>query len=187
LQVNDLTNSLPANKVFGTPAIYILPNGDRHILMINEDAEMVEYYNVVPGQLSTQDITLSLGNSGSPPSFPTTFVAAAEQLEQIGNDPVVQVVPPKKHHRAKHQPQGPKIAAHKPKPHHSHPAAALTPIKAGEKRLLRRRTGPPHTSAKHHVTHKIERRAPGKRRATLTTLELGLVRNNNIKGRASSP
>jgi hypothetical protein len=146
-QVTDLTNALPANKVFGTPAIYILPNGDRHILMINEDAEMIEYYNLVPGQLSTQNITLSLGNSGSPPGFPMTFAAAAAQLQQGA---IETVVPKIKHHRAKHHPHGPKIAAHEPKPHHPRPAAGLTPINAGEKRLSRR-IGFPHTSAKHHV------------------------------------
>jgi hypothetical protein len=74
-QATDVTNALPANKVFGAPELYITPNGDRHILQINEEGEVVEYYKLVGQPWSTQNITLSDGNSASPPIFPTAIPA----------------------------------------------------------------------------------------------------------------
>jgi hypothetical protein len=114
-QITDLTNALPANKVFGTPAIYILPDGNRHILMINEDAELIEYYNLVPGQISTQNITLASGNSGSPPSFPTTFTGAGAlttaPLPQPETVPATNKVT---HHPSRLHPKGPRASARQP-------------------------------------------------------------------------
>jgi hypothetical protein len=134
-QITDLTNALPANKVFGTPAIYILPNGDRHILMTNEDAELVEYYNLVPGQISTQNITLSLGNMGSPPKFPQTLAQAAAQVQLLPSEPLP-VVKQASHRRGHHHPRGPAFRVQRPAastpsgavigPLHSKPAKART-------------------------------------------------------------
>jgi hypothetical protein len=75
-QIRDLTNALPANRVFGGPAAYLLPDGEIHVLAINEDAEVIEYYRLSGQDFSTQNITLALGNSGSPPHFPATGSAS---------------------------------------------------------------------------------------------------------------
>jgi hypothetical protein len=126
-QVTDLTNALPANKVFGTPAIYILPNGDRHILMINEQAELIEYYNLVPGQISTQNITLASGNSGSPPIFPMSFNAAGQTAPLPLPVPVASTSH-LTHHRGKHHPKGPVIASHHPSSASSSSALSIGPV-----------------------------------------------------------
>ena len=69
-QVTDLTG-FAANRVFGAPVAMIEPNGDRHILMVNADAEVVEYAKLAgTTAFSTINITLNLGNSGAPPAFP---------------------------------------------------------------------------------------------------------------------
>jgi hypothetical protein len=74
----NLTNLLPANRVFGAPAAYVLPNGDIHALQVNENAEVIEYYFwTVDGRYHTQNITRARGNSGSPPDFPPREPAAA--------------------------------------------------------------------------------------------------------------
>jgi hypothetical protein len=157
-QVTDLTNALPANRVFGTPAIYILPNGDRHILMINEDAELIEYYNVVPGQLSTQNITLSLGNSGSPPSFPKTFAEAGTRLQHAAPTSVVTRVA---RHHGKHHPAGAKLAAGKPR--HRRPAPGLTSSKIAKKQKARPSMGHMYITKIFHVPRKIRLLVTGKR------------------------
>ncbi len=70
-QATNLTEGLPANRVFGAPTAYILPDGARHALQINEDGEVIEYYQLAGGlPFVTQNITLLRGNSASPPVFP---------------------------------------------------------------------------------------------------------------------
>ncbi len=83
-QASDLTNVYPANRVFGAPSAYITANGELHVLQIDEDGEVVEYYKLA-GQttFSTQNITLSSGNSASPPIYPTTMPVPPIHLNPI--------------------------------------------------------------------------------------------------------
>jgi hypothetical protein len=60
-QVTDLTNALPANRVFGAPTAYVTANGDRHILQINEDGEVVEYYKLNGYVVTGSDEMFSIG------------------------------------------------------------------------------------------------------------------------------
>ena len=65
-EVADLTNNVgaatttgPANRVFGAPAAYVLADGSKHVLQIDEDGEVVEYYQLGrTSPFSTQNITL---------------------------------------------------------------------------------------------------------------------------------
>ncbi len=129
-QATDVTNSLPANKVFGAPSVYITPSGDRHILQINEDGEVVEYYRNQGEPWSTQNITLSLGHSGSPPIFPTRFPAVVAPPVTPAPVPVLIAPLPPAHKKTPphHQTHPVKVAhphpTHKPtvKPvHHAKP------------------------------------------------------------------
>lgn len=79
-QASNLTNDLlqngglnTANRVFGAPGVVILPNGDRHILQINEDGEVVEYYKLHGLSFATNNITLAQGNSAETLSFPNAL------------------------------------------------------------------------------------------------------------------
>ncbi len=56
---------IPANFVFGAPSVYQDKSNERHILQINADAEIVEYYtlaNDVPKRFHTQNVNLRIGN-----------------------------------------------------------------------------------------------------------------------------
>jgi len=70
----NLTNR-PANRVFGNPSAYISPNGDRHVLLINEDGELIEYYQLTGLEFATTNLTLAQGNSTTdrPTTFPNTL------------------------------------------------------------------------------------------------------------------
>ena len=70
----DLTNR-PANRVFGNPSAFLAPNGDRHVLLINEDGEMIEYYKLHGLDFATVNLTLTQGNSTTniPPLYPNTL------------------------------------------------------------------------------------------------------------------
>jgi hypothetical protein len=57
-------NRVPANAVFGAPAAYITPAGDRHILQINANGEVVEYFTLfgeAGNPLHTQNVNLRRG------------------------------------------------------------------------------------------------------------------------------
>jgi hypothetical protein len=74
-EATNLTNALngpndTANRVFGAPAVVILPNGDRHILLISEDGEVIEYYKLNGLSFATYNITLAQGNDPDTGSFP---------------------------------------------------------------------------------------------------------------------
>jgi hypothetical protein len=61
----------PANRVFGAPVAYVLADGSKHILQINEDGEVVEYYQLGrTSPFSTQNITLSQLALGTSPNAP---------------------------------------------------------------------------------------------------------------------
>lgn len=58
---------IPANAVFGAPAAYITAGGDRHILQINANGEVVEYYTMPgdsSGRIHTQNVNLRRGSAG---------------------------------------------------------------------------------------------------------------------------
>src|SRR5262249_32338768 len=93
--------------------------GEVHVLAINEDAEVVEYYRF-PGQdFSTQNITLALGNSGSPPQFPSNATASLPQPstssspDSPGHGRRTRARARRPAHRAHH----PAVADHGPKGH----------------------------------------------------------------------
>jgi hypothetical protein len=72
---NETNGRFPANFVFGAPGAYRSPDGDRHILQINADGEIVEYYfdtaaNPFP-RFHTQNITLRLAPSASADHYRT--------------------------------------------------------------------------------------------------------------------
>ena len=77
-EVADLTNNVgaatttgPANRVFGAPAAYVLADGSKHVLQIDEDGEVVEYYQLGrTSPFSTQNITLLQIALGTPPNVP---------------------------------------------------------------------------------------------------------------------
>jgi hypothetical protein len=78
-QVDDLTNNVtgnpnvnfPANRVFGAPGAYILPDGSQHVLQIDEQGEVIEYYQLGRGStFNTQNITLGQGQGSAPSSSP---------------------------------------------------------------------------------------------------------------------
>ena len=56
---------IPANFVFGAPSVYEDQSGERHILQINADGEVIEYYmlaNETQKRFHTQNINLRIGN-----------------------------------------------------------------------------------------------------------------------------
>ena len=56
---------IPANFVFGAPSVYEDQLGERHILQINADGEVIEYYmlaNEAQKRFHTQNINLRIGN-----------------------------------------------------------------------------------------------------------------------------
>lgn len=64
---------VPGNKVFGAPGVYFGPRNERHIVQINAEGEVVEYYwgaQDASPRFHTNNITLALGNS------PTSLQAA---------------------------------------------------------------------------------------------------------------
>src|SRR5262249_32273069 len=87
---NDVTGStsarpaptLSANRSFGAPGAYILPDGSQHVLMIDEEGEVIEYYqiggrgslfntqNIVLGQVQGTVPTANLPATGHPPKQP---------------------------------------------------------------------------------------------------------------------
>ena len=56
---------IPANFVFGAPSVYEDKSNERHILQINADGEVIEYYtlaNETQKRFHTQNINLRIGN-----------------------------------------------------------------------------------------------------------------------------
>lgn len=109
----NLTNR-PANRVFGNPSGYVLPNGDRHVLMINEDGDVVEYYKLAGLEFATYNITLAQGNTslvvpptytnelpGTPAPSVTTFsfgragASVSGRIAETGGVEVVRFVAPR--------------------------------------------------------------------------------------------
>lgn len=69
-QASNLTNDLfddgtntPANRVFGAPAVLIRPDGERQILLINEDGEVIEYYKLAGLPFGTFNLALGRDNN----------------------------------------------------------------------------------------------------------------------------
>ena len=107
-EATNLTNHLngpndPANRVFGAPALLILPNGDRHILLINEDTEVVEYYKLAGLPFATYNITLAQGNDPDTASFPNTLID--RPTASPGNQPDSPTSPPTDDHGSTLGPQ----------------------------------------------------------------------------------
>jgi hypothetical protein len=128
-QATNLTNAFPANRVFGAPQLYFDPNGSRHILQVNEDNEVVEYYQYAGLPLTTQNITLGDGNSGSPPSYPSvipkiTIISPSDAILPTGLAPAAPI-----HHRVGVAHPKPHRPATKPTAHKSpapkHPAVHI--------------------------------------------------------------
>jgi hypothetical protein len=83
----DTTTNLPANRVFGAPAAYMLADGSMHVLQVNEEGEVVEYYQLGRGStFNTQNITLAQaqGQGSSPTSDLPTTEPVKNHPEQIG-------------------------------------------------------------------------------------------------------
>ena len=72
---NKTNGRFPANFVFGAPGAYVSPDGDRHILQINADGEIIEYYFDTAAnpfaRFHTQNITLRLAPSASADNYRT--------------------------------------------------------------------------------------------------------------------
>ena len=87
---------VPGNNVFGAPGAYITENGDRHILQINAEGEVVEFHFRQEDDLFvTNNINLAAGNSvqdladldASLP--PLVSLSGQPVVTQAGADPVL--------------------------------------------------------------------------------------------------
>ena len=92
-QVIDLTNNvlgnpavnLPANRVFGAPAAYMVGDGSIHVLQIDEEGEVVEYYQLGRGTtFNTQNITLLLSQVTGQTTLPPPPSPTGPHSTQIG-------------------------------------------------------------------------------------------------------
>jgi streptogramin lyase len=82
------TSRVGANEVFGAPTAYLQPDGERHILQINADGEVVEYFytpQTSPPRFHTQNINLASGNQFSQSSQVSVTVTAAGVLVVTGD------------------------------------------------------------------------------------------------------
>lgn len=92
---NNLTNNTLAgsatesNAIFGAPAGYQTADGDRHILQINADGEVVEYYYwAADNRFHTQNITLAhQGREGGLASLADITFATAAPVLPVGVTP----------------------------------------------------------------------------------------------------
>jgi VCBS repeat-containing protein len=77
-----------ANEVFGAPTAYIQPDGERHILQINADGEVVEYFYTPQTSMPrfhTQNINLASGNDFSQSSQVSVTATEAGVLVVTGD------------------------------------------------------------------------------------------------------
>ncbi len=91
---------VPANAVFGAPTVYSNSLGERHILQINADGEMVEYYTLANdpnARFHTQNINLRLGSKSTIPnlrfsaqSVPMSAAVVAT-TSAATNDPLIRI------------------------------------------------------------------------------------------------
>jgi hypothetical protein len=103
-QVIDLTNNVnggnpdtsTANKIFGAPGAYMLPNGSQHILMIDEEGEVIEYYQLGGrgSVFNTQNITLDQGQATAPTTNLPPTEHPTKQPQHIGPNATLLVPDP---------------------------------------------------------------------------------------------
>lgn len=82
---------IPANTVFGAPAMYVDQFGEQHVLQINKEGEVVEYYTMhgeAISRIHTRNVSLVAGNTVailSNQQFDATGAPTAPANDDVGN------------------------------------------------------------------------------------------------------